>query len=60
MRRLHWARWAGVIGGLLDDELEPASFERVLRHLEECADCLHDLHQMARMQQSLARLTSVA
>ena len=60
MRRLHRARWAGVIGGLLDDELDPVAFERALRHVEECSDCLHELEHLARMQRSLSRLTGIA
>lgn len=58
MGRFHRARWAEALEGLLDDELTAPRTERVLVHLENCPDCLDELEQLARMQRSLARLSS--
>ncbi|NIR39977.1 MAG: hypothetical protein GWN79_20895 [Actinobacteria bacterium] len=57
MGLLHRARWAKGLAGFLDDELGPEALERMIRHLEECPGCLRELELLARMQQSLARLT---
>ena len=56
MGRLHRARWAEALEGLLDDELDPNRVARVLEHLELCPDCLDELEELVRLQQSLGRL----
>ncbi len=60
MDRLHRIRWAAVIGGLLDDELGPDAFERALRHLDDCPECLEELLQAALIQRSLVRISGSA
>lgn len=56
MGRLHRARWAEALEGLLDDELDAHRVARVLEHLERCPGCLDELEQLVRLQQSLGRL----
>ncbi len=56
MGRLHRARWAEALEGLLDDELDPRRVGRVLEHLEECPECLGELEELVRLQRSLARM----
>ena len=56
MGRFHRARWGPTLAGFLDDELDRDWLTRVLRHLEDCPDCLREVEQLARMQRSLARL----
>ena len=58
MGRLHRARWADALEGLLDDELDVRRVARVLDHLEECPECLAELEELVRLQRSLARLAS--
>ena len=56
MGRLHRFRWALTLEGLLDDELDDLALERVLGHLERCADCVDELELLVCVQQSIARL----
>ncbi len=56
MGRLHRTRWAAALTGLLDDELDPRRVARVWEHLERCPDCLRELEELIRLQQSLRRL----
>jgi anti-sigma factor RsiW len=57
MGRLHRARWAAALEGLLDDEIDAGRSERVLAHLEECPDCLKELELSAELQLALARIS---
>ncbi len=59
MGRMHRARWATALEGLLDDEIDAGRVERVLAHLEECPDCLRELEMLIEIQQSLGRLLGV-
>jgi anti-sigma factor RsiW len=56
MGRLHRARWADALEGLLDDEIDARRLERLLAHLEKCPDCLEELEELARLQRSLGRI----
>lgn len=60
MERIHRARWAQTLEGLLDDELDADRVVRVLRHLEECPECLGELEELVRLQRALARLEPVS
>ena len=58
MGRLHRARWAEALEGILDDEIDAFRVARVLEHLEQCPDCLDELEELVRLQQSLGRLAA--
>ena len=52
---LHHVRWAPLIGGLIDSELEERELGMVLEHLESCRHCLIELECLVQMKASLAR-----
>ncbi len=58
MGHMHRARWGHILELWMDDELDPARIERVLRHLSECADCAGEVEELACLKRALAHVTT--